>query len=73
MDVGFIGLGNIGGPCAGHLVEAGHRVTVFDVDEAAAGRLAQAGARAAASAAEVAGITEIIDTAIVRRWTAARL
>ena len=60
MDVGFIGLGNIGGPCAGHLVEAGHRVTVFDIDEAAAGRLAQAGARAAASAAEVAGATEAV-------------
>lgn len=24
MDLGFIGLGNIGGPCARHLVEAGH-------------------------------------------------
>lgn len=60
MDVGFIGLGNIGGPCARHLVEAGHRVTVFDVDEAAAGRLVEAGARAAASAAEVAGATEAV-------------
>ena len=31
MEVGFIGLGNIGGPCAKHLLDAGHRVTVFDI------------------------------------------
>ena len=49
MDVGLIGLGNIGGPCAGHLVEAGHRVTAFDIDEAAAARLVEAGARSAPS------------------------
>ena len=60
MDVGFIGLGNIGGPCARHLVEAEHRVTVFDVDEAAAGRLAEAGADRAASAAEVATASEAV-------------
>ncbi|MCY4665614.1 MAG: NAD(P)-binding domain-containing protein [Acidimicrobiaceae bacterium] len=57
--MGFlVGLGNIGGPCARHLAEAGHRLTVFDVDEAAAGRLAEAGARAAASVAGGAGASE---------------
>lgn len=60
MDVGFIGLGNIGGPCAKHLLDAGHRVTVFDVDEAAAGRLASVGARSAGSAAEVAAASEAV-------------
>ena len=60
MDIGFVGLGNIGGPCARHLVESGHRVTVFDVDEAAAGRLAEAGARGAESAAEVAAANDSV-------------
>ena len=54
MDAGFIGLGNIGGPCARHLVEAGHRVTVFDIDEGAVDRRVQLGARAAGSVAGVA-------------------
>ena len=60
MDVGFIGLGNIGGPCAKHLLDAGHRVTVFDIDEAAAGRLASVGARRAESAAEVSASSEVV-------------
>ncbi len=60
MDVGFIGLGNIGGPCAKHLLDAGHRVTVFDIDEAAAGRLASAGARSAGSAAGVAAAADAV-------------
>ncbi len=60
MDVGFIGLGNIGGPCARHLVEAGHRVTVFDIDEAAVDRITAAGARSAPSAAGVASASEAV-------------
>ena len=56
MEVGFIGLGNIGGPCARHLLDAGHRVTVFDVDGDAVERIAQLGARAARSAAAVAEV-----------------
>ena len=60
MDVGFIGLGNIGGPCARHLVEAGHNVAVFDIDENASGRLAEAGARSAPSAAEVAAVSDAV-------------
>ena len=30
MDIGFIGLGNMGGPMAANLVAAGHKVTGFD-------------------------------------------
>ena len=37
MQVGVIGLGNIGGHVAANLVADGHDVVVFDVD-AAAGR-----------------------------------
>ena len=59
-DIGFIGLGNMGGPMAANLVEAGHRVAGFDVVpaalEAAVGRgvIAVASAREAAAAAPVA-------------------
>ena len=30
MEIGFIGLGNMGGPMSRRLVEAGHKLTVFD-------------------------------------------
>ena len=33
MDIGFIGLGNMGGPMAANLAAAGHRVTGFDLCE----------------------------------------
>ena len=32
MRIGFIGIGNMGGPMAGHIVKAGHEVTVYDAD-----------------------------------------
>lgn len=52
--IGFIGLGNMGGPMAANLVKAGHQVRVFDlVAEAVAGLVAQ-GAQAASSALEAA-------------------
>ena len=60
MDLGFIGLGNIGGPCARHLVEAGHGVTVFDIDEGAVDRMVQLGAHAAGSTAGVAAGAEVV-------------
>ncbi len=53
-SVGFIGLGNMGGPMAKNLVAAGHAVTVFDLSQAACDDLAAAGAGVAASAAEAA-------------------
>ena len=40
-DVGFIGLGRMGGPMARNLARAGHTVHVFDVDQAATARAAQ--------------------------------
>ncbi|MEE4145756.1 MAG: 3-hydroxyisobutyrate dehydrogenase [Halieaceae bacterium] len=52
--VGFIGLGNMGGPMATNLVKAGHEVTVFDLSEAACQQLRVAGARVAGSAAAAA-------------------
>ena len=49
--VGFIGLGNMGGPMAKNLVNAGHAVTVFDLVPEACAELAEAGANVAPSAA----------------------
>jgi 3-hydroxyisobutyrate dehydrogenase len=37
--LGFIGLGVMGGPMAGHLAAAGHAMSVYDIDPRAVGRL----------------------------------
>lgn len=42
------------------LIDAGHALCVFDTDAAAAGRLAERGARVAGSAAEVASQAEVV-------------
>ncbi|MDP1717208.1 MAG: NAD(P)-dependent oxidoreductase [Burkholderiales bacterium] len=53
--VGFIGVGNMGNPMAGHLVKAGFDVTVFDIRaETLQAFVAQHGGKAASSLAEVA-------------------
>ncbi len=52
--VAFNGLGNMGGPMAGNLLQAGHSVTVFDLSESACEQMRAAGAGVAASAAEAA-------------------
>jgi 3-hydroxyisobutyrate dehydrogenase len=46
-QIGFIGLGNMGLPMAQNLMKAGHSVTGFDVNTAAADRLTAAGGVAA--------------------------
>lgn len=63
MDIGFIGLGVMGAPMAGHLARAGHRLTVLDIDRAVTERVARdLGAQAATTAAEVARASEVIIT-----------
>lgn len=52
--VGFVGLGNMGGPMCGHLARAGLDVRAFDINEAALARAVDAGASAAGSAADCA-------------------
>jgi len=54
MKIGFIGLGNMGGPMARNLIKAGHQLTVSDLSESAVAGLVEAGASAAASIAELA-------------------
>ena len=70
MKIGFIGLGNMGGPMAKNLAAAGHEVTGYDV----AAPMPQ-GVTAAASGAEAANGAEIVitmlpDGAILRKVAA---
>ena len=51
---GFIGLGNMGGPMATRLINAGHSLVVCDRDDAAVARLTALGAQRAATPADVA-------------------
>ena len=60
MDIGFIGLGNMGFHMARRLVEAGHRVTVFDTRREPVDRLVALGAEAAGSVREVADRVESV-------------
>ena len=50
--IGFIGLGNMGGPMAGNLAQAGHAVTGFDPSEAALAKAREQGVQGAATIAE---------------------
>ena len=58
--VGFIGLGNMGGPMAKNLLAAGHVVTVFDLMPEACADLEAAGATVAGNTSDVATGAEYI-------------
>ncbi|MCH7734929.1 MAG: 2-hydroxy-3-oxopropionate reductase [Chloroflexi bacterium] len=58
--VGFIGLGIMGRPMAINLIKAGHEVTAFDVFPEAIKPVAEAGATAASSCAEVGSASDIV-------------
>jgi 3-hydroxyisobutyrate dehydrogenase-like beta-hydroxyacid dehydrogenase len=60
MDVGFIGLGQMGFHMARRLVEAGHRVVVFDTNAEAVARLTALGARSAGSPRAIADEVETV-------------
>ena len=58
--VAFIGLGNMGTPMAGRLVDAGYRVRGFDLAEAARERLTAGGGTAVASAVEAVTGADVV-------------
>lgn len=63
LDIGFIGLGVMGAPMAGHLARAGHRLTVLDLDaDRTRSVAARIGGAAASTPAEVAAASEIVIT-----------
>jgi 3-hydroxyisobutyrate dehydrogenase-like beta-hydroxyacid dehydrogenase len=57
---GFIGVGKMGTPMSTRLINAGHRVVVFDTSEAAIAGLEKIGAQRAASPADVANQAETL-------------
>lgn len=71
--IGFVGIGNMGNPMAGHLVKKGFDVTVYDIrPETAQDFVAQHGGRAAASLVDAAHgmdavITMLPDDKVVRQ------
>ncbi|MBP2230076.1 3-hydroxyisobutyrate dehydrogenase [Azospirillum agricola] len=60
--IGFIGLGNMGGPMAANLVKAGHSVRGFDLVPAAIDAAREAGVAIGASPADVAREADIVIT-----------
>lgn len=60
--IGFIGLGNMGGPMAGNLVKAGHTVKGFDVVPAAVQAAETTGVMVASSIAAAAGDVDVVIT-----------
>jgi 3-hydroxyisobutyrate dehydrogenase-like beta-hydroxyacid dehydrogenase len=60
MEIGFIGLGNMGFPMARRLIEAKHQLVVFDTRKEAADKLVAMGAKAASSPKEVADRVETV-------------
>ena len=64
QTVGFIGLGNMGGPVAGHIQRAGYPLVVYDLRAEAMRSFLARGATAANSAAELADHSDVIITAL---------
>ncbi|HEY6754276.1 MAG TPA: NAD(P)-dependent oxidoreductase [Pseudolabrys sp.] len=60
MDIGFIGLGNMGQPMARRLIEAGHKLVVYDTRNDAVAPLIALGAQLASSPADVADRVETV-------------
>jgi 3-hydroxyisobutyrate dehydrogenase-like beta-hydroxyacid dehydrogenase len=60
VEIGFIGLGNMGFPMAQRLIHADHQVIAFDTRAAALAHVVALGARAASSPKEVADSAETV-------------
>src|SRR6201746_2952623 len=58
--IGFVGVGRMGGPMAGRLLDAGYSLSVYDTQSEATKPLVARGARLAKSTAEVASSAEIV-------------
>ena len=61
-NIGFIGLGNMGGPMADHLINANHQVKGFDVVQNCITKFEDNGGTATNSAAEAASDVDVIIT-----------
>jgi 3-hydroxyisobutyrate dehydrogenase len=63
-NIGFIGLGNVGGQLAGNLLRHGVELTVRDIDPQRVAPLLARGARAAASSRALAAAVDIVITCL---------
>jgi len=61
-NIGFIGLGHMGNPMVKNLLRAGHRVSVFDINEQAMQSLAIEGALPVSNAGDVAIDADVVFT-----------
>lgn len=59
-QIGFIGLGDMGGPIVRHLVTDGHDVTAYDIEEDALDAAADAGATPATSNESLAASSDVV-------------
>jgi 3-hydroxyisobutyrate dehydrogenase len=66
LTLGFLGLGNMGGPMCKRLLAAGFKVTAFDINEAALASAVDAGASRAVSPADCAARVDIFLTSLPR-------
>ena len=64
MRIGFIGLGNMGGPMATNLLKAGHELVVNDIDEAKTAPHREMGATWADTPVEVARQAPVVLTSL---------
>ncbi|MFP6871218.1 MAG: NAD(P)-binding domain-containing protein, partial [Nitrospinota bacterium] len=64
MDIGFIGLGNMGGGMAANLLKAGFRLTVNDLRRETADQLLENGAEWADTPSQLASHCEVILTSL---------
>ncbi len=64
MNIGFIGLGNMGGGMAANVLRAGHALTVHDLRRDAATPLLESGAAWADTPAELAVASDIVLTSL---------
>ena len=63
MKVGFIGVGNMGGPmCRNIIKNSGHEILVHDRDAAAVQRCVDVGGTGVGSIAEAAGESDVVFT-----------
>jgi hypothetical protein len=59
-ELGFVGLGNMGGPMANRLIDAGHRLAVYDIREEAMTPLVARGAARMNASRAVADASDIV-------------
>ena len=64
--IGFVGLGNMGGPMAKRLVGAGYEVKAFDINDSALAEVTAVGAAAASSATDCATNVDMFLTSLPR-------